>query len=998
MSSRRIELFSTSILSNVKVRTRHERYTAVLAIKKIPYIYHDLASDEDAKSRWRRKAKDTQLPGILVDNEWVGSYDDFEEAVEFGELHLFLGIAETPSAAQPQAGQAQPHPAQIATSSKDPSLYPSLPYAPEGAGRLAEPTADEFIDSLGLKDDDISADDVDALLDGIENLPTQPIAAHSRKYVPTQDAATKPLRFAKMSDETASSASPTSPSHTSSGVRASPRARYSATQRSTKVLAAEAAALTSNRKASGALLREAVSQGKALDHAMSESKIRDIVSQDNLDDLFASLGLKDVEINDDEVDDFLIAGAIPQGLRQGGERVKRPSSAADKARDETAARELAHRARTKGFGSMRSISLLEDSDMQAPSTSANTSEVDNATTKSASTDTVPGSYESRVTSGSTTDLLLHKASAPANSELCALAPPLDLKESMAEQKTTKPDHCDADATESGADAAVSKETPAGGMEQISTSAEARHIVKMTDTGADEAEALATASTGNTTRLSSAESTDIEAPSVDLPAGPAREISSPTSPDAGSAPTPVAPAEKDEKDVQLVEIDHAGSQHMTPAPSTQTAETEEVEAQPKAQSIDADASSLDPLPASERKVADADKDSAEASSVAAADPNESEGPGLHLELAGGDGVHDSADVKSLASSASSPITPDARPNIEDKTISAIELTLPAGQLPLQTGSETSQGALPPSPTTEITSSDAPALITEPRRTEISLASEHSAEEDLHELAEAAFIVSQFGSTTRAAALPKERATASGTPADGPSSSDDSARELASASPSMQPVLDNAGIAEMARVVKSESGISVGAALPKPPSPKTPKSSRQHPQPGSQQRGTAPLTSGSGRVAPPSSTRRAIDVSRPIHPDDTTASSLATTAYKSSSSTPDTKKKRGLSISGFRLGKDRDRDAERGKSGSAGNASAKPASPAVPASSRHERTISQILREADAVLQMDEYGNSDDDDAGNGEGQDANGHDGSSDNGIFGTSSGDTIPETSEGRGP
>ncbi len=30
-----VELFSTSILSNHKVRTRHERYTSVLQIKKV---------------------------------------------------------------------------------------------------------------------------------------------------------------------------------------------------------------------------------------------------------------------------------------------------------------------------------------------------------------------------------------------------------------------------------------------------------------------------------------------------------------------------------------------------------------------------------------------------------------------------------------------------------------------------------------------------------------------------------------------------------------------------------------------------------------------------------------------------------------------------------------------------------------------------------------------------------------------------------------------------
>ncbi len=203
MAQPTVELFSTSILSNVKVRTRHERFTSVLAIKKIAYVYHDLASDDDAKSRWRRKAKDPQLPGILVNNEWVGSYDDFEEAVEFGELELFLGVAAT----QP-APTAEPHPAQSAVSSKDPSLYPTLPYAAEGAGRWKEPDADQFIDSLNIDEQEINDADVDAMLADIGKLSVQPSSTAEKKYQPSQEAAVKPLRLAKMGPKHRTSACP----------------------------------------------------------------------------------------------------------------------------------------------------------------------------------------------------------------------------------------------------------------------------------------------------------------------------------------------------------------------------------------------------------------------------------------------------------------------------------------------------------------------------------------------------------------------------------------------------------------------------------------------------------------------------------------------------------------------------------------------------------------------------------------------------------------------
>lgn len=100
--------------------------------------------------------------------------------------------------------------------------------------------------------------------------------------------------------------------------------------------------------------------------------------------------------------------------------------------------------------------------------------------------------------------------------------------------------------------------------------------------------------------------------------------------------------------------------------------------------------------------------------------------------------------------------------------------------------------------------------------------------------------------------------------------------------------------------------------------------------------------SPRVSP--SARRAIDVPRPVQPDLETSSATA-------SETP-VKKKRGMSIGNFRLGKDKE---------TVPDTPAKPASPInkfvntpspKPVSSRHERTISEILRDADAVLGMDD----------------------------------------------
>lgn len=67
-----VELFSTSILGNHKVRSRHERFISVLTIKKIPFVYHDLASDEDAKSRWRRKVSNIPANNVPMTDFILG--------------------------------------------------------------------------------------------------------------------------------------------------------------------------------------------------------------------------------------------------------------------------------------------------------------------------------------------------------------------------------------------------------------------------------------------------------------------------------------------------------------------------------------------------------------------------------------------------------------------------------------------------------------------------------------------------------------------------------------------------------------------------------------------------------------------------------------------------------------------------------------------------------------------------------------------------------------
>ncbi|CAA7258619.1 unnamed protein product [Cyclocybe aegerita] len=94
MPSPPISLFMTTIASQPALRQRQEYILRILQVKKIPYIVYDLASDEEAKRLWRRKAppNNQQLPGILVGAKYPGTFSEFEDAVENDELDIFLRL------------------------------------------------------------------------------------------------------------------------------------------------------------------------------------------------------------------------------------------------------------------------------------------------------------------------------------------------------------------------------------------------------------------------------------------------------------------------------------------------------------------------------------------------------------------------------------------------------------------------------------------------------------------------------------------------------------------------------------------------------------------------------------------------------------------------------------------------------------------------------------------------------------------------------------------
>lgn len=912
-----VELFSTSILSNHKVRTRHERFTSVLAIKKIPYVYHDLASDDEAKRRWRTKAKDPQLPGLLVNNEWKGSYDEFEEAVEFGELELFLGVSPAPA----QPASAAPHPAQSATSSKDPSLYPTLPYAAQGAGRWKEPDADQFISSLGIKEEEIDDADIDAMLADLGNLTTKPALAPHTKYVPSKEAAIKPLRLAKMGPTTSHqrmpSGSPVSSPSPSAATRASPIARFSATQRSTKALAAEAAALTDNRKTSGALLREAVSQGKTLDDAMEQSRIKHIVGQDNLDDLFASLGLSNVDIGDDEVDQFLEKGHIPQGLRSGGDRVHRASSVADKARDQTVARDLALKAKEKGHGANRSISNNEAGKSVGlqPASQIGSAADDASTTPRTSITSAPTSVSTETSS--------EKLDVAGSDSSKAAASPAD----------------DMDGTDKAKDG--SEDKPAAANKDVAATAAVSEPA-----GKEDTEAVKEPSSSSKV----SEPADAEPQQQAAAVRESREAmgEETTAFETGRAKTEAADAQSAE---HIARTSVSKPDVVIPSVSESSSK-----------SLDDDSEKLGGMKTEPEKVSD-EMPMATTKSEA----EQIQGP----ELAASTSRKSIADEKEAATA---PVWDVHKVEEDGVTSATAAITPPAAMLSLvedvkdeadarisgdgkQTGIDQDRTPTNELPQDPIASQSQPA---EKARAE-------EGDDSLLQLAQAAMLASQLDDQKAGQA------------------------SLPSSLPEITEPATNGRDLNTDQEITSPAKSTASALSPSPAATSTPvrdqsRGKSSSPSPSRLEAGmgrqTSRQASGSSSHGVHSSSRRAIDVSRPIDPS--ISSPPPPSSGSDPSSSPDTKKKFG-GIRGFNLGRDKDKDKEKEKKDKQATETNRPSA----GGGRHERTISQILREADAVLGLD---GDDDDDA------DGSFDDDTEDSKMFGHSSVDVDVDIDAGPTP
>ncbi|KAI6007211.1 hypothetical protein EDD15DRAFT_2358351 [Pisolithus albus] len=206
MPSPPIQVFLTTIASQPELRKRQEYILRILQTKKISFTSYDLASDEEAKRLWKRKAPLATDLASSSGGRYPGDFEAFEEAVEYEELDTFLRLKETwntavdedrPAPAAKPVGVPGAVPvSQMTPEHHKPKFFPKDPNSPikavnkgndfdigselQGFGlqgvRVTDDELKKLVEELGLDGDD--ADDIVKSLGGEGSSP-QPATGSS---------------------------------------------------------------------------------------------------------------------------------------------------------------------------------------------------------------------------------------------------------------------------------------------------------------------------------------------------------------------------------------------------------------------------------------------------------------------------------------------------------------------------------------------------------------------------------------------------------------------------------------------------------------------------------------------------------------------------------------------------------------------------------------------------------------------------------------------------
>lgn len=80
----------TSLAGGMQVMTRTNRLTTILTANGIKFEYRDLGTDEEAKKIWRRQANGKTLPGVVRGDDYIGNWQEVDEANEEYRLREIL--------------------------------------------------------------------------------------------------------------------------------------------------------------------------------------------------------------------------------------------------------------------------------------------------------------------------------------------------------------------------------------------------------------------------------------------------------------------------------------------------------------------------------------------------------------------------------------------------------------------------------------------------------------------------------------------------------------------------------------------------------------------------------------------------------------------------------------------------------------------------------------------------------------------------------------------
>ncbi|PGG95874.1 hypothetical protein GX51_08081 [Blastomyces parvus] len=96
-------LFTSLTAGSSHIITATSRLETILKANKIPFRAVDVATDEEARTMWRRRSKGKKLPVLVRDEMVVGDLKEIEEWNEYGELKEQLQIPQSKSGPIPSS-------------------------------------------------------------------------------------------------------------------------------------------------------------------------------------------------------------------------------------------------------------------------------------------------------------------------------------------------------------------------------------------------------------------------------------------------------------------------------------------------------------------------------------------------------------------------------------------------------------------------------------------------------------------------------------------------------------------------------------------------------------------------------------------------------------------------------------------------------------------------------------------------------------------------------